>query len=426
MNSKLQVAVGVAAAMIGGYVLGKNSNNKEVEKEVMGKCPHLQALSKASKQTPVPAEGDLLEYSVVYTDRAVNLMSSKFGRAMRQISTELRGVYNADALALVPGSGSYGMEAAARQFGNGKKCLVIRNGYFSYRWSDIFHQCDLPSEEIVIKARAVSGLEGPTPQFAPVPIDEVVASILEEQPAVVFAPHVETSTGIILPDEYLMAVAEAVHQVGGVFVLDCIASGTIWVDMKKVGVDVIISAPQKGWSGPACVGIVLMNNKAKAIAQNAELQASGSMACNLKKWIEVMDKYDSGAFMYYTTLPTDALMAFRDAIMETKAHGYEKACTDLWELGRQTRAVLEKNGYPSVSAEGFQSPGVVVSYAPDTQMVGKFKTQGLQIAGGVPFKIDEPEGLMTFRLGLFGLDKIGDIKRTVSIFEKALVTLSKL
>lgn len=380
----------------------------------MHAAKHCPALNKEAK---VKKTG-LLEYSVVYTDRATNLMSSPFQQVMRDISSELKQVYNAEGTVLIPGSGTYSMECVARQYGRGKPCLVIRNGYFSFRWSDIFRRCQLPSSETVIKARAVD--QGKNPHFAPCPIDEVVAAIRKEKPAVVFAPHVETSTGIIIPDSYVKAVADAVHEVGGLFVLDCIASGTIWVDMKATDVDVIISAPQKGWSGPASVGIAMLGARAIEAMKDVDPDASGSFCCNLKMWYTVMQKYEAGGFMYYTTLPTDALTDFRDAIMETKAHGFQQAKADLFTLGGRIRASLEKRGFKSVAPDGVKAPGVVVSYASDPAMVALFKEQGLQIAGGVPFKLDEPAGLITFRLGLFGLDKIKNIDRTVSILEKSI------
>jgi len=358
---------------------------------------------------------------VVYTDRATNLMSAPFQKVMCDISSTLKEVYNADSCALIPGSGSYGMECVARQFGRNKSCMVLRNGYFSFRWSDIFQRCQLPSEETVLKARMTE--EHAQPHFAPVPVAEVIAQIKQIRPAVVFAPHIETSTGMIISDDYIKQVSDAVHEVGGLFVLDCIASGTIWVDMKKTGTDVVISAPQKGWTGPACVGIVMMSERAKTAMKAQDLDAPGSFCCHLAKWTEVMEKYEAGGFMYYTTLPTDALTTFRDVMLETRAFGFEKAKTALVELGMRTRAILEKRGFKSVAAPGHQSTGVVVSYSSDKNMVGLFKGQGIQIAGGVPFKLDEPAGLVTFRLGLFGLDKIKNIDRTVSIFEKALDNL---
>lgn len=362
----------------------------------------------------------LKEFSVVYTDRATNLMSSPFQQVMRDISSTLKDVYHAEACVLVPGSGSFAMEAVARQFGSGKKCMILRNGYFSFRWSDIFEVTKVALSETVLKARPVD--QDPKPHFVPVPIDEVVAKIRAERPDVFFAPHVETATGIILPDEYIKKVAAAVQEVGGLFVLDCIASGSIWVDMQNMGIDAVISAPQKAWSGPACVGIVMLGARGLAAVYDAA-SAGGSFCCNLKKWLEVMQAYEKGGFMYYTTLPTDSLTDFRDAVLETKAHGFTRAKEDLFTLGSKIRKVLEENGFKSVAAEGYKAPGVVVSYCDDPAMVAKFKEQGLQIAAGVPFKVDEPAGLITFRLGLFGLDKIKNIDRTVSTFSKSLLAI---
>lgn len=365
--------------------------------------------------------GGLLEFSVVYTDRATNLMSGGFQQAMRDISSSLKRVYSADAVALIPGSGSYAMEAVARQFGTNKKVLIVRNGYFSFRWSDIIAMCRIPCEETVAKARAQDNTK--FPQFAPYPIKELVELIHKEKPQVVFAPHVETAAGIVLPDEYVKQLGEAVHAVGGVFVLDCIASGSWWVNMKEQGIDVLISAPQKAWTAPASVGVVMMNERAKTLTQQSDVKEGGSFCCNLKKWTEVMDKYENGTFQYYTTLPTDALMVFRDTIAETISYGLERAKTDFLELGSQVRNLLNDRGYPAVAAVGFQAPGVLVSYARNNDMVAKFKAQGLQVAGGVPLMIDEPSGLMMFRLGLFGLDKIGNVPLTVSRLQKALDTI---
>ena len=175
---------------------------------------------------PLVDPDGLLEFSVVYTDRALNHMSKRFQQVMQDISVTLKEVYHAKSAVVVPGSGTFGMEAVARQFATGRKALVIRNGWFSYRWTQIFEMGSIPSESTVLKARR----SGPGKQepFAPAPIAEVVAAIRAQRPDVVFAPHVETSAGMILPDAYLRAVADAVHEVGGLFVLDCIASGTIW------------------------------------------------------------------------------------------------------------------------------------------------------------------------------------------------------
>jgi aspartate aminotransferase-like enzyme len=148
----------------------------------------------------------LLEYSVVYTDRAVNHMSGAFQSVMRDISATLKQVYNADAAVIVPGSGTFGMEAVARQFANDEHCLIIRNGWFSFRWTQILEMGNIATSTTVMKARKVG--DGSQDPFAPAPIEDVVAAINDEKPAVVFAPHVETSSGMLLPDDYLKAVAE--------------------------------------------------------------------------------------------------------------------------------------------------------------------------------------------------------------------------
>jgi aspartate aminotransferase-like enzyme len=359
----------------------------------------------------------LLEYSVVYTDRALNHMSESFQEVMRDISSTLTEVYSADAAVVVPGSGTFGMEAVARQFTADKKCLVIRNGWFSFRWTQIFEMGNLPAESIVMKARQISD-ENPSP-FAPAPIEEVVAQIKEAKPDFVFAPHVETSSGIILPDDYLKAVSDAVHSVGGMFVLDCIASGCLWVDMKVAGVDILISAPQKGWSGSPCCGLVMMNQAAlDAMAETT----SSSFSADLKKWYEIMQAYLNGGHAYHATMPTDGLRQFREVMRETEEYGFEKVRAEQQELGDKVRALLASRGIVSVAADGFGAPGVVVSYTndPGVQNGSKFKEAGLQIAAGVPLRCDEPEDFQTFRLGLFGLDKLHNIDRTVASIDASL------
>ena len=359
----------------------------------------------------------LLEYSVVYTDRALNHMSQSFQAVMKDISNTLKKVYNAKAVAVVPGSGTFAMEAAARQFATDKKCLVIRNGWFSYRWTQIFDMGKIPSASTVLKARRVD--DSQQPAFAPAPIEEVVATIKAEEPDTVFAPHVETSAGMILPDDYIRAVADAVHSYGGLFVLDCIASGTIWVDMEACGVDVLISAPQKGWSGPPCSGLVMLSALAR---DRIESTTSTSFVCDLLKWLQIMAAYEEGGHAYHATMPTDALTSFRNVMKETEAYGFHRACEQQQELGDKVRALLVSKGMESVAAEGFQAPGVVVSYTRDSDIhTGKkFQEVGLQIAAGVPLRCDEPEDFQTFRLGLFGLDKLQNVDRTVAKIREAL------
>ena len=359
----------------------------------------------------------LLEYSVVYTDRSLNHMSQSFQAVMRDISSSLKKVYAADAVVVVPGSGTFGMEAVARQFATGKRCLVIRNGFFSYRWSQIFEMGDIPASATVLKARPQH--DGAQAQFVPPPIDDVVATIEAEKPDVVFAPHVETSAGIILPDDYLRAVADAVHAVGGLFVLDCIASGTVWVDMQASGVDVLISAPQKGWSASPCCGLVMLSSAALDKMTGTQ---STSFACDLAKWLQIMQAYENGGHAYHATMPTDALTRFRDTLRETETYGFAKVAADQVELGGKVRDLLARKGIQSVAADGFGAPGVVVAYTDDAdiQTGKKFAAVGLQIAAGVPLMCDEPEGFRTFRLGLFGLDKLQNIDRTVATLEAAM------
>jgi len=359
----------------------------------------------------------LLEFSVVYTDRALNHMSKRFQGVMTDISAMLKRVYHAHSAVLVPGSGTFGMESVARQFAHGKHVLVIRNGWFSYRWTQIFEMGSIPASHTVLKARRIA--EGPQAAWAPAPIDEVVATIRREKPALVFAPHVETAAGMILPDDYLKAVADAVHEVGGLFVLDCIASGAMWVDMKATGVDILISAPQKGWSSSPCCAMVMLSERARAAIDATQ---STTFAMDLKKWLQIMETYEGGGHAYHSTLPTDALLRLRDAMAETEAYGYEKVRQEQVALGRQVRELMVGHGYPSVAAEGFQAPGVVVSYTtdPDIQNSKKFLALGLQTAAGVPLQCDEPADFRTFRVGLFGLEKWHDVARSVQHLKQAL------
>ncbi len=359
----------------------------------------------------------LLEYSVVYTDRAVNHMSQSFQVVMKDISATLKKVYNAKAVVVVPGSGTFAMEAVARQFATDKKCLVIRNGWFSFRWSQIFDLGKIPSEATVLKARRVDDSQHAA--FAPAPIEEVMATIKAEKPDIVFAPHVETSSGLILPNDYIRAMADAIHSVDGLFVLDCIASGTIWVDMEESGVDVLISAPQKGWSGSPCCGLVMLNVRGR---EKIESTTSSSFACDLRKWLQIMETYENGGHAYHATMPTDALTSFRNVMKEAEVYGFDKVRAQQQELGDKVRALLASKGAKNVAARGFQSPGVVVSYTEDSDIhTGKkFKECGIQIAAGVPLRCDELEDFQTFRLGLFGLDKLQNIDRTVAKLEEAL------
>ena len=363
----------------------------------------------------------LLEFSVVFTDRSLNHMSAAFQQVMRDISAMLREVYSADAVALVPGGGTYAMEAVARQFAEDETVMVLRNGYFSYRWSQIFEAAKLPAEEHVLMARRVGN--DPQAPFAPAPVEEVVARIAAEKPAVVFAPHVETSSGMILPDEYISAVTEAVHGVGGLFVLDCIASGCIWADMKALGVDVLISAPQKGWSASPSAGLVMMSSRARDVAKSRN---SSSFAIDLGKWLSIMEAYENGGHAYHATMPTDALRGFRDAMAETKALGFEAMKDAQWDQGRRVRAALAAQGFRSVAAEGFEAPGVVVAYTDDPALQsGKpFAETGVQIAAGVPLMIGEGEDYRSFRIGLFGLDKLVDVDASVARFEAALARVA--
>jgi len=363
--------------------------------------------------------GPFKEYSVIYTDRALNLMSPPFCTVMKDLSNCLKETYYADKVAIIPSSGTFGMEAVARQFATNENVLVVRNGWFSFRWTEIFDMGSIPSSQTVLKAQAVVASD--PMQYAPMPIETVVNNILQEKPSAVFMPHVETSTGMIVSSEYIEQVAEAIHKVGGLLVLDCIASGTVWIDMKKMGVDVLISAPQKGWSGPACCGLVMLS--AAAVDKMALTQET-SFALSLKKWCGIMDKYEAGAFGYHTTMPTDALRDFHNISVEMMSVGMAKLMEAQIDLGRKCRMALGARGLTSVSAPGWEAPGVLVFYTPtgvdSMTMVKAFKQHGVQIAAGVPWEIDEPKGVQSFRIGLFGLDKLTNVDQTVRTLEEAL------
>ncbi len=359
----------------------------------------------------------LLEYSVVYTDRSLNHMSQSFQDVMNDVSTSLKSVYNAQAVIVVPGGGTYAMEAVARQFATNQNCLVLRNGWFSFRWSQIFEMGSIPSEEMVMKAYRVS--KGTQTPFAPADINEVVDMIKTKKPNLVFAPHVETASGIILPEDYIRSVADAVHSVGGMFVLDCIASGAIWVDMEDSGVDILISAPQKGWSSSPAFGLVMLSAKANEVINKTQ---STSFSCDLLKWLQIMQAYENGAHAYHATMPTDAIKRFRDTIIETAEFGFDNARKKQQELGDKVRALLERHNINSVSEKGYQAPGVVVSYTNDKEIHNgsKFSNVGMQIAAGVPLQCGEGDDYQAFRLGLFGLDKLKDVDAAVKRLEDAL------
>lgn len=354
----------------------------------------------------------LLEYSVVYTDRSLNHMSKKFQQVMKDLSAELKAVYNANAVAIVPGTGSYGMEAVARQLATNQKVLIIRNGFFSFRWTQIIEKGQISQDVTVLTAQT---LENSTPNqpFVPVAIETAVATILEQKPNIVFAPHVETASGMILPNDYIKQLSDAVHRVGGLLVIDCIASGCVWLDMQALGIDVLISAPQKGWSSTPCAGLVMLNETALERVKNTE---STSFGLDLKQWLTIMQAYENGGHAYHATMPTDSLTAFRDTILEAKQIGFDKLAQAQWQLGEKVRQLLAEKGFVSVAGQGFEAPGVVVCYT-DRDDIHKglaFVEQGVQIAGGVPLKVGEPDSFKTFRIGLFGLDKLNDIDGTVA------------
>ena len=365
---------------------------------------------------PEPVDpGGLQEFSVVFTDRSLNHMSLRFQAVMRELSETLKSVYGADAVAIVPGGGTYGMEAVARQFAAGKRCCVLRNGWFSYRWTQIFDKAGIPAEASVLKARRVA--EGDQAPFEPAPIEAVEAHIRDSRPDLVFAPHVETASGILLPDDYVRRVGAAVREAGGLFVLDCIASGALWVDMRALGVDILISAPQKGWSGTPCCGLVMLGDRARAAIEET---VSSSFALDLRQWLAIMEAYENGGHAYHATMPTDGLRRLHEMMAETRDLGFDTLREAQIDLGRRARALLLDRGFASVAAPGFEAPCVVVSYTARKDMMARFAAAGAQVAGGVPLKCDEGDGYSAFRVGLFGLDKLHDIDGTIGRLEQAL------
>tara|TARA_B110000196_G_scaffold197806_1_gene169472 strand:+ start:141 stop:1289 length:1149 start_codon:yes stop_codon:yes gene_type:complete len=368
----------------------------------------------------------LLEYSVVFTDRSLNHMSQSFKEVMINISSTLKKVYKAKSVVIVPGGGTFGMESVARQFATDKKCLIIRNGWFSYRWSQILEMGDIASDITVMKARSVEPIGDNNDHqlpMRPAPIEEVIEQIELDRPDIVFAPHVETSAGMILPDEYIASIGKAVHAIGGLFVLDCIASGALWINMEKLEVDVLISAPQKGWSASPCSALVMLGASARKVIEGTK---SSSFSCDLNKWLQIMETYENGGHAYHATMPTDALLKFNNAMKETEAYGFEKVRQEQQQLGDKVRKMLELKGFKSLAANGFKSPTVVVSHTDDDDIHNgkRFMQEGVQIAAGIPLKCDEDENFQTFRIGLFGLDKLHNIERTVNHLRSAIERMS--
>ncbi|WP_336628233.1 MULTISPECIES: aminotransferase class V-fold PLP-dependent enzyme [unclassified Microbacterium] len=359
----------------------------------------------------------LLEYSVVFTDRSLNHMSARFVEVMQSIQADLRAAYGATTTAVVPGGGTYAMEAVARQLATGRRCLIVRNGLFSYRWSQILDVGDITQSTVVCTARPES--DDAQAAWAPAPVEEVVAAIRAQRSEVVFAPHVETAAGILLPDAYVRALADAVHEVGGLLVLDSIASGALWVDMAALGVDVLISAPQKGWSGSPGAGYVMLGDAGR---QAVTSRVSSSFAMDLAKWLWIAEEYRDGRAPYHATMPTDTLQHNALLMAETRERGFEALRTAQWELGTRVRALLAERGLPSVAAADFASPSVAVVHTTDPALrTGvAFREQGLQIAAGVPLHCGEPDSFSTFRIGLFGLDKLADVDGTVQRLADAL------
>jgi len=363
----------------------------------------------------------LLEYSVVFTDRSLNHMSKRFVGVMQDIVEVLCSTYGAQTVAVVPGGGTYAMEAVARQLATGRRCLVVRNGLFSYRWSQIFEAGSIADQTTVCTARPVSG-DRQAP-WVPAPVDEVVESIERTRPEVVFAAHVETAAGMVLPDDYVRTVAAATHGVGGLLVLDCIASGALWVDMTDLGVDVLLSAPQKGWSGSPCAGYVMLGEAGRAQVMST---SSTSFAVDLQKWLSITEAYTQGQTPYHATMPTDTLAHDAALMLETRAAGLDELRQAQILLGTQVRALLAERGFPSVAADGFASPSVVVAYTddPEIRSGAKLRQRGIQVAAGVPLMCGESDDFSTFRVGLFGLDKLTDVDGTVERLDTHLSAVS--
>ena len=362
----------------------------------------------------------LKEFSVVYTDRSLNHMSDEFVDVVKDISRLIKTAYNAESAVIVPGSGTFGMESVARQFANGARVLIIRNGWFSYRWTQIFDMAKITDDITVVTAEQI--VDQYQAQYRPADVAQVVAAIRQNRPAVVFAPHVETSAGMILPDNYLEQVGAACTEVGALFVLDCIASGAAWVDMKQCGVDVLITAPQKGWSSTPCCAMVALSARARTAIDST---TTSSYSMDLKKWLQIVETYEQGKFIYHTTMPTDALKELRDTMLETEAVGFDLLKQQQYKLGETIRSLLSAHGYPSVTAFGYHAPGVVVCYTEDDDMQNatKFRALGYQTAAGVPLQINERADFKTFRIGLFGLDKLNNVDGTVASLKSALEQL---
>ena len=371
--------------------------------------------------TPQPRLSNLREFSVVFTDRSLNSMSSSFQEVMCGLHEGLTEVYGAKSCVIIPGGGSYAMEAVARQFARNEKVLVIRNGWFSFRWTQIFDQGVTPTHAEIVKAQPDTDLADQ--QFSPAPIEDIVAMIKSTKPRLVVSPHVETSAGLLMPDDYLTQIAEAAHEVGAIFVLDCVASGALWVEMAKIGVDVLITAPQKGWTSTPCAGVVMLSEA--AVARLDETQ-SDSFVLDLKKWHQIMTAYLNGGHAYHATMPTDGLSQFYDTLCEVKSFGYDRAKQAQIELGSRLRLLMEQRGYKSLAADGFKSPSVIVSHTErdDMKNGAAFAANGVQIAAGVPLECGESADFKTFRVGLFGLDKLADIDGTISDFMQALDMVS--
>ena len=368
----------------------------------------------------IDADG-LLEYSVVFTDRSLNHMSPKFQAVMRELHAGMTQVYGASSCVIVPGGGTFAMESVARQFTREHRVLVVRNGWFSYRWSQIFETGVSPTALEI--AQAIPDTPHADQQFSPVDCASVCERIRALKPEVVVAPQVETSAGLLLPDAYLKTVADCAHEVGAVMVLDCVAAGTLWVDMTAIGIDVLITAPQKGWSSTPCAGLVMLSDRG---LERLQATQSDSFALDLKKWHSIMGAYLNGGHAYHATLPTDGLAQLLDTYHEMARVGFDELKHRQIRMGQAARELLENHGFKSLAAAPYQASTVVVSHTDrdDIQSGAAFRDVGLQVAAGVPLACGESEHFKTFRIGLFGLDKLMHEARTLDLLQDALDRLA--
>mmetsp|Transcript_8370 Transcript_8370/g.23591 ORF Transcript_8370/g.23591 Transcript_8370/m.23591 type:complete len:374 (+) Transcript_8370:197-1318(+) len=359
----------------------------------------------------------LQEFTPIVTTPYTNIVDPSFKACMHGISNQFKKIFNAHSVVILPGSGTFAMEAVARQFATNKRALVVVNGYFGYRWHEILTQGSITSKITLLRGIPTSG-EGTT-SYRPPLEDTVIETMKRDGTEILLLSHIDTSTGIMLPPSYIKTLAAAAHSQGAFVVLDCIASGCVWADMKEYGLDAIITAPQKAFYAPAATGIVCLSERARSMMGTEE--GSTSFSLDLAKWANVMEQYESGNFAYHTTLPTTAIEQFGRSLSELEAFGFPQLEKAQMTLGQLVRTALVKRGYKSVAAPGFEGPTVLVFHCADsTAMVQLFKQEGFKIAGGFSFFLGEKEKPKTFRLGLFGLDKLRDVHGTARNLDAVL------